>query len=47
MAACAASALLGLRLSTAGQWALIIAWMAIYGILAAVTMRRFPLPAKS
>jgi len=47
MAACAVSALLGLRLSAAGQWALMAGWAVIYGILAAVTTRRFPLSRTS
>jgi UDP-N-acetylmuramyl pentapeptide phosphotransferase/UDP-N-acetylglucosamine-1-phosphate transferase len=46
MAACAVSALLGLKLTAAGQWLLVAAWAVIYGILAAVTTRRFPLPSK-
>jgi len=46
MGACAASALLGLQLGEAGQWGLVAAWAAIYGILAAVTTWRFPLPKK-
>jgi UDP-N-acetylmuramyl pentapeptide phosphotransferase/UDP-N-acetylglucosamine-1-phosphate transferase len=46
MGACAASALLGLQLGEAGRWGLVAAWAAIYGILAAVTTRRFPLPKK-
>ncbi len=47
MAACSASALLVLELSAALQWALMAAWAVIYGILAAVTKRRFPLRQKS
>jgi len=47
MAACAASALLGLKLDAAKQWALVGGWAVIYGILAAVTTRRFPLPRKT
>ncbi|UCG97561.1 MAG: glycosyltransferase family 4 protein [Burkholderiales bacterium] len=47
MAACAASGLVGLRLDAAGQWTLVVAWVVIYGILAAVTTRRFPLPKKT
>jgi len=47
MAACAASGLVGLRLDAAGQWTLVVAWVVIYGILAAVTTRRFPLPNKT
>jgi UDP-N-acetylmuramyl pentapeptide phosphotransferase/UDP-N-acetylglucosamine-1-phosphate transferase len=47
MAACAASGLLGLQLAVGGQWALVVAWLVIYGILAAVTTRRFPLPART
>jgi UDP-N-acetylmuramyl pentapeptide phosphotransferase/UDP-N-acetylglucosamine-1-phosphate transferase len=47
MAACAASALAGLRLSATPQWALVGGWVLIYGILAAVTTRRFPLPRKA
>jgi UDP-N-acetylmuramyl pentapeptide phosphotransferase/UDP-N-acetylglucosamine-1-phosphate transferase len=43
MAACAATALLGLRLPAAWQWGLVAGWTVIYGILAAVTTRRFPL----
>ena len=46
MGACAASALLGLQLGEAGRWGLVASWVAIYGILAAVTTRRFPLPKK-
>jgi len=46
MGACAASALLGLRLDPAHQWGLISGWVAIYGILATVTTWRFPLPKK-
>jgi UDP-N-acetylmuramyl pentapeptide phosphotransferase/UDP-N-acetylglucosamine-1-phosphate transferase len=47
MAACAASALLGLQLDAAGQWALVAGSVVIYGILAAVTTRRFPQPKKT
>ena len=47
MAACAASALLGLTLDATGQWTLVVGWAVIYGILAAVTTRRFPLPRKT
>ncbi|MBK9243955.1 MAG: glycosyl transferase [Burkholderiales bacterium] len=47
MAACAASGLLGLQFAVGGQWALVVAWLVIYGILAAVTTRRFPLPART
>ena len=47
IAACAASALAGLRLSATPQWALVAGWVLIYGILAAVTTRRFPLPRKA
>jgi hypothetical protein len=47
MAACAVSALLGLKLTAAGQWALVAGWAVIYGILAVVTTRRFPLPKES
>ena len=47
MAACAATALVGLRLSATQQWALVAGWTVIYGILAAVTTRRYPLPNKS
>ena len=43
MVACGASALSGLRLEASLQWALVAGWAVIYGILAAVTMRRFPL----
>jgi UDP-N-acetylmuramyl pentapeptide phosphotransferase/UDP-N-acetylglucosamine-1-phosphate transferase len=43
MAACAFSGLLGLGLSASGQWILLAAWAGLYGILAVVTTRRFPL----
>jgi UDP-N-acetylmuramyl pentapeptide phosphotransferase/UDP-N-acetylglucosamine-1-phosphate transferase len=47
MAACAASALAGLRLERDGQWLLVAGWVFVYGILAAATARRFPLrPAR-
>jgi UDP-N-acetylmuramyl pentapeptide phosphotransferase/UDP-N-acetylglucosamine-1-phosphate transferase len=45
MAACAASALAGLRLDRDAQWLMIVAWVVVYGILAAVTTWRFPLRA--
>jgi UDP-N-acetylmuramyl pentapeptide phosphotransferase/UDP-N-acetylglucosamine-1-phosphate transferase len=47
MAACAATALAGLRAAPAMQWALVGAWFFVYGILAAVTSRRFPLPKQA
>lgn len=47
MAACAASALLGLTLAASARWALLAGWAVIYGILAAVTTRRFPLRTKT
>jgi UDP-N-acetylmuramyl pentapeptide phosphotransferase/UDP-N-acetylglucosamine-1-phosphate transferase len=47
MAACAVSAVAGLALETAGQQALLGGWFFIYGILAAVTTRRFPLRTKA
>jgi len=47
MTACSATALIGLKSTTTRQWALIGAWVVIYGILAAVTTRRFPLPGKN
>ena len=47
MAACATSALAGLRLGAGLQWALVGAWTVVYGILAAVTTRRFSLPKKT
>jgi uncharacterized membrane protein len=47
MAACAVSAVAGLALETAGQQALLAGWFVIYGILAAVTTRRFPLRTKA
>lgn len=43
MVACALSALAGLRLSANLQWTLLVAWAFVYGILAAVTTRRYPL----
>jgi UDP-N-acetylmuramyl pentapeptide phosphotransferase/UDP-N-acetylglucosamine-1-phosphate transferase len=43
MLACAASALAGLRLRGDLQAAMIVGWVVIYGILAAVTTRRYPL----
>ena len=42
MAASAASALLALRLSVVMQWSMVVGWALIYGILAAVTYKRFP-----
>lgn len=46
MAACAASALLGLRLGANAQWAMVAGWAIVYGMLAAVIAKRFPLPAR-
>ena len=47
MVACAATALIGLRLPAAQQVTLVAGCIVIYGILAAVTTRRFPLPGKT
>ncbi len=47
MAACGGSALLGLKLDAVQQWAVVGGWTLIYGILAAVTSRRYPLPNKN
>jgi UDP-N-acetylmuramyl pentapeptide phosphotransferase/UDP-N-acetylglucosamine-1-phosphate transferase len=47
MAACAGSAVAGLALEAAGQQVLLAGWFVIYGILAAVTTRRFPLRTKA
>jgi hypothetical protein len=43
MLACSTSALLGLRLDATRQWLLIGVWIGVYGVLAAVVSRRFPL----
>lgn len=46
MAAAAASALAALRLSPGLQWAVLLCWLAIYGILAVALGRRFPVKSK-